>query len=399
MSYNKYCSCPQDCPVIPQLLHLGCYFWLKDLQKHLQKLASLHQPDPSGRTLARLLTQRTGVTMLATVKNTFLHWYDADQSAPRRSRSADVQRTPTTDLSDYQDCVQKLNKIAAAPESPKELLAPPHEQSPAAPSVEELRTLQRKIAECAGFPSKDSSQGLSSKRILSSSSVSTMASESEDYSISTKVNPMRKDFSSGSVSSMCSELWADCQDDGGMTTIEIGPIIEEEERDNPRVAAAKDGSKAEFTHNQVPKTVNLAAEFSKTPLRTPPTTMMIRNIPNRYTQREFVRELDGLGFAGTYDFLYLPIDKGTLCNVGYAFVNFLEPISAQRCMEVFHNYIFQRYRKVRGKIAAVSIAHIQGLEANMRHYENSAVNMAPRIKQQRGPLIIPRGSTGSEICP
>jgi len=336
--------------------------------------------------------------MLATVKNTFLHWYDADQSAPRRSRSADVQRTPTTDLSDYQDCVQKLNKIAAAPVSPKELLAPPSE-SPAAPSVEELRTLQRKIAECAGFPSKDSSQGLSSKRILSSSSVSTMASESEDYSISTKVNPMRKDFSSGSVSSMCSELWADCQDDGGMATIEIGPIIEEEERDNPRVAAAKDGSKAEFTHNQVPKTVNLAAEFSKTPLRAPPTTMMIRNIPNRYTQREFVRELDGLGFAGTYDFLYLPIDKGTLCNVGYAFVNFLEPISAQRCMEVFHNYIFQRYRKVRGKIAAVSIAHIQGLEANMRHYENSAVNMAPRIKQQRGPLIIPRGSTGSEICP
>ncbi|CAE7945467.1 ML3, partial [Symbiodinium sp. KB8] len=342
--------------VIPQLLYPSWYFWLKDLQKHLQKLASLHQPDPSGRTLARLLTQRTGVTMLATVKNTFLHWYDADQSAPRRSRSADVQRTPTTDLSDYQDCVQKLNKIAAAPVSPKELLAPPSEPSPAAPSVEELRTLQRKIAECAGFPSK-----------------------------ATRL----QDFSSGSVSSMCSELWADCQDDGGMATIEIGPIIEEEERDNPRVAAAKDGSKAEFTHNQVPKTVNLAAEFSKTPLRAPPTTMMIRNIPNRYTQREFVRELDGLGFAGTYDFLYLPIDKGTLCNVGYAFVNFLEPISAQRCMEVFHNYIFQRYRKVRGKIAAVSIAHIQGLEANMRHYENSAVNMAPRIKQQRGPLIIP----------
>ncbi|CAE7236107.1 ML3 [Symbiodinium natans] len=334
--------------------------------------------------------------MLATVKHTFLHWYAADESPPRRARSADVQRTTATDMSEYEDCVQKLNKISAAPES-KELLAPPAE-SPVAPSVEELRTLQRKIAECAGFPAKDPVTGLSSKRILSSSSVSTMASEAEDHSIS-KVNPMHKACSSGSVSSMCSELWADCQDDTGLTTIEIGPIIEEDERDHPRVAAAKDGSKAEFTHNQVPKTVNLAAEFSKTPLRTPPTTMMIRNIPNRYTQREFVRELDGLGFEGTYDFLYLPIDKGTLCNVGYAFVNFLEPVYAQRSMEVFHNYVFQRYRKVRGKIAAVSIAHIQGLEANMRHYENSAVNMAPRIKQQRGPLIIPRGSTGSEICP
>jgi len=340
--------------------------------------------------------------MLATVKNTFLHWYDVDAPmSPRRSRSADTQRTTTTSQESFDDCVQRLNKIAMAPESPKELLAPAMEPQVTpvtpAPSVEELRTLQRKIAECAGFPAKETSS-LASKLSLSSSSVSTMASEAEDYSLGSKVTPVRKVWSNNSICSMSSELFGENAEDGGIANAEIGPIIEEEERENPRVAAAKDGSKAEFTHNQVPKTVNLAAEFSKTPLRAPPTTMMIRNIPNRYTQREFVRELDGLGFEGTYDFLYLPIDKGTLCNVGYAFVNFLEPIYAQRSMEVFHNYIFQRYRKVRGKIAAVSIAHIQGLEANMRHYENSAVNMAPRIKQQRGPLIIPRGSTASELC-
>lgn len=46
-------------------------------------------------------------------------------------------------------------------------------------------------------------------------------------------------------------------------------------------------------------------EFSKKTITSPPTTMMIRNIPNRYTQREFVRELDQLGFAGTYDFMCL----------------------------------------------------------------------------------------------
>ena len=31
--------------------------------------------------------------------------------------------------------------------------------------------------------------------------------------------------------------------------------------------------------------------------------------------------------------------------MGYAFVNFLEPQDAERCSEVFHNYVFQRYRK------------------------------------------------------
>jgi hypothetical protein len=37
------------------------------------------------------------------------------------------------------------------------------------------------------------------------------------------------------------------------------------------------------------------------------TTVMIKNIPNKYTQRILLGEIDKR-FAGTYDFLYLPID-------------------------------------------------------------------------------------------
>lgn len=93
-----------------------------------------------------------------------------------------------------------------------------------------------------------------------------------------------------------------------------------------------------------------------------------------------------MGFAGTFDFLYSPLDKGTMSNVGYAFVNFKSHEYASKCIEAFHNYRFKRHRKTSGKVAAVSAAHLQGLEANLAHYEKTAVNTA-KMKQRR-PVVL-----------
>lgn len=142
----------------------------------------------------------------------------------------------------------------------------------------------------------------------------------------------------------------------------------------------------EYRHGRVPKNFDLAEEFRSSNSERPATTLMIRNIPNRYTQRELILELEAQGFAGTFDFLYAPLDKGTMSNVGYAFVNFIDNAWASKCMETFHGYRFKRHRKASGKIAAVSIAHIQGLEANLAHYKNAAVNTA-KLKQRR-PLVM-----------
>eukprot|EP00931_Biecheleriopsis_adriatica_P037016 TRINITY_DN21250_c0_g1_i1.p1 TRINITY_DN21250_c0_g1~~TRINITY_DN21250_c0_g1_i1.p1 ORF type:complete len:491 (+),score=97.60 TRINITY_DN21250_c0_g1_i1:102-1475(+) len=130
------------------------------------------------------------------------------------------------------------------------------------------------------------------------------------------------------------------------------------------------------SHACVPKRVNLAKHFSHTHTDAKPdvTTVMIRNVPNQYFREQFMQELDKLGFEGKYDFVYLPIDRQTQWNVGYAFVNFEEAASATWCMEVMCGHKFTRIHPgQQQRLAQVSVAHLQGLEENLAHYENTAV--------------------------
>ena len=63
------------------------------------------------------------------------------------------------------------------------------------------------------------------------------------------------------------------------------------------------------------------------------TTLMIKNIPNKYTQKMLLSTMDE-NFKGAYDFFYLPIDFKNKCNVGYAFINMVRPLSSQRCLSL-----------------------------------------------------------------
>ncbi|KRX04796.1 hypothetical protein PPERSA_06430 [Pseudocohnilembus persalinus] len=59
--------------------------------------------------------------------------------------------------------------------------------------------------------------------------------------------------------------------------------------------------------------INLDLVFNQQDQRS---TIMIRNIPNRYNQQEFLKIID-VNFLGTYDFIYLPMDF-KVCQVCYA---------------------------------------------------------------------------------
>lgn len=139
-------------------------------------------------------------------------------------------------------------------------------------------------------------------------------------------------------------------------------------------------------HSQsVPKSENLEAHASACFANgVPITTMMLRNIPNKYTQNSLLKEINEHGFAGTYDFFYLPMDVHNRSNVGYAFINFENPAEAERFHTSFANHRFRRFHS--RKIGSVCVAHVQGLNANLRHFENRAVTQA-RNDQYR-PLVL-----------
>lgn len=120
------------------------------------------------------------------------------------------------------------------------------------------------------------------------------------------------------------------------------------------------------------------------------TTFMLRNIPNKYSRAMLMERLDQLGFKGTFDFLYMPIDFGNRCNVGYAFVNFRNQAAASQFLEAFNGV----ESKVclpgfnSAKICEVTLARMQGLTANVDHLRDSAVMDQLQDHEEWQPLLF-----------
>eukprot|EP00747_Dinoflagellata_sp_TGD_P063163 gnl/TRDRNA2_/TRDRNA2_153336_c1_seq5.p1 gnl/TRDRNA2_/TRDRNA2_153336_c1~~gnl/TRDRNA2_/TRDRNA2_153336_c1_seq5.p1 ORF type:complete len:271 (-),score=47.77 gnl/TRDRNA2_/TRDRNA2_153336_c1_seq5:236-1048(-) len=112
-------------------------------------------------------------------------------------------------------------------------------------------------------------------------------------------------------------------------------------------------------------------------------TVMMRNIPNKYSQQLLIEEINNQGFAGTFDFIYLPVDPDTDANRGYAFVNFDDPSDALRFKQEFDGRQMALFDS--SKFVTVTPATLQGFDANYAHYANARVN---RGDPKKRPLFL-----------
>ncbi|XP_048137526.1 protein MEI2-like 4 isoform X2 [Rhodamnia argentea] len=100
------------------------------------------------------------------------------------------------------------------------------------------------------------------------------------------------------------------------------------------------------------------------------TTLMIKNIPNKYTSKMLLAAIDER-HRGTYDFLYLPIDFKNKCNVGYAFINMTEPGQIVTFYKAFNGKKWEKFNSE--KVASLAYARIQGKAALIAHFQNSSL--------------------------
>merc|ERR1719498_462865 len=94
-------------------------------------------------------------------------------------------------------------------------------------------------------------------------------------------------------------------------------------------------------------------------------------------------------FEGEFDWLYLPIDKGTRVNRGYCFVNMTSEESVQRIWRKFDG--FKDWLLPTKKVSTVIWSERQGLQEHVGHFKSKIMNMADPLPEEFRPLIRMNG--------
>ncbi len=113
------------------------------------------------------------------------------------------------------------------------------------------------------------------------------------------------------------------------------------------------------------------------------TTLMIRNIPNKFTKNQLLAKIDR-NFAKAYDFFYLPIDFNNKCNRGYAFINFISLDYIKPFFLEFNCRMWILFNSE--KICKINYARIQGKMECENHFKNSS--LMKKLDQKVKPTFV-----------
>ena len=101
------------------------------------------------------------------------------------------------------------------------------------------------------------------------------------------------------------------------------------------------------------------------------TTLIIRNIPNKYTIQLFQNEIN-VHFFGKYDILYLPLDFVNKTNLGFGFINFIDPI---HILYFFSEFIGKKWNIFNSeKRCQLAYAKIQGKNSLLKYIYKKNMN-------------------------
>jgi CCR4-NOT transcription complex subunit 7/8 len=96
------------------------------------------------------------------------------------------------------------------------------------------------------------------------------------------------------------------------------------------------------------------------------TTIMIRNIPIKYSDKMLIKELEE--FKDKFDCIYMPYDQEKCGNKGYAFINFIHPYHILFFYEKFQNKTWTFFESK--KICELNNANFQGISEIQKHAKN-----------------------------
>lgn len=130
---------------------------------------------------------------------------------------------------------------------------------------------------------------------------------------------------------------------------------------------------------------------------------MLRNIPNRINH-ESLKDLLDQTSRGKYDFMYLRIDFANNCNVGYAFINFVDPMDivpfatkhagkkwnlfhSEKVAEVSYASKFVAFSAAVWFPGLMTLTAIQGRDCLIQKFRNSSVmleqkDFRPKVCQE-----------------
>lgn len=119
------------------------------------------------------------------------------------------------------------------------------------------------------------------------------------------------------------------------------------------------------------------------------TTVMLKYVPRAYTRSMLLELLDSEGFAAQYDFVYLPIDFASESALGYAFINLIDPESAESFWDHFHG--FTGWSVPSNLVATVNWSREhQGFDQHVQRYRDSPL-MHESMPDECKPVIFEDG--------